>query len=131
MSWSSAIAEHSVQVCHACGASRRCRSKTAREICASSRRTSRRRPATRSIFMWSYLVVWWRIHAITAACARSSIGMRCVRATVPLPTGAACSVIARATACATGRWSSANAKNAKIAAPKSKTYPGEAEGNLQ
>ena len=41
-----------------------------------------------------------RIHAITAAPARSSTGMRRVRATVPLPTGVACSVTARATASA-------------------------------
>ncbi|MEI2779676.1 MAG: hypothetical protein V9G19_27710 [Tetrasphaera sp.] len=37
-------------------------------------------------------MVWWRIHAITAASARSATGMRSVRATVPLPTGVACAV---------------------------------------
>ena len=65
---------------------------------ASSRRTARRSPFTRAIFIVSYAVVWWRIHAMTAASARWSTPMRLVRATVPLPTGVACAVTAAASA---------------------------------
>lgn len=63
---------------------------------ASIRRTSRRWPFTRGIFIASYPVVWCRIQAITAASARRSIGILFVLATVPLPTGVACSVTALA-----------------------------------
>jgi hypothetical protein len=57
-------------------------------------------------------VVWWRIHAITAASARSSIGIRCVRATVPLPTGVACAATRTATSRASSSHRGANRRNA-------------------
>lgn len=44
-------AAHSGHARGACGTSWRCSSRTAREISARSRRTSRRAPATRAIFM--------------------------------------------------------------------------------
>ena len=75
---------------------RRYRSSNSFDRAASIRRISRRLPLTRGITMPSYPVVSWRSQAITAASARRSMGMRFVRATVPLPTGVAWAVTARA-----------------------------------
>jgi len=91
-----------------------------RDCSASLRRTSRRFPLTRAIFMSSYAVAWWRNQAITADSARRSIGIRCVP--VPLPIGVACLATASASPAAKSPWHGAKSRNARIAPRKSSTY---------
>jgi hypothetical protein len=67
-------------------------------------------------------VVWWRIHAITAAAARSSTLIRCVRATVPLPTGVAWAATRAATASPSAAHRGANRRNARTSCSKLTTY---------
>jgi len=59
---------------------------------------------------------------MTAASARRWMGMRCVRATVPLPMGVACCATASASRAASSAYSGANARNSNAACRNAWTY---------
>ena len=67
-------------------------------------------------------MVWCRIQAMTAASARRATGMRLVRATVPLPTGVACCVMACAMAWPSSSKRGAKRRNARTSSAKVVTY---------
>jgi hypothetical protein len=67
-------------------------------------------------------VVWWRIQAITAASARCPMGMRSVRATVPLPTGVACAATRAASVCPSGSQRGENRRKARTSSSNDTAY---------
>ena len=59
---------------------------------------------------------------MTAASARRSMGIRSVRATVPLPTGVACRAINRATLRASSTWRGWKSRKSRTSASNSAAY---------